>query len=154
MRAQWLVAILAVGLGGCGGSSSSSSAPQPKVPDNSIDYTQLKPSEPSEAPLALLSGDDFERLVKNGLRLQLASRYDYADRAESDCARAFATFEHRVFERVSAVRKNSIGAAHVTNGPATACGFAHCSEPKFWAACMRVAFCRTLTRARIDRRGS
>ena len=84
MRAQWLAAILAVGLGGCGGSPSGGGAPQPKAPDNAVDYTQLKPSEPSEAPLALLSGDDFERLVKNGLRLQVASRYDYADGAESD----------------------------------------------------------------------
>jgi hypothetical protein len=84
MRAQWLAAILAVGLGGCGGSPSGGGGPKPRVPDNSVDYTQLKPSEPSEAPLALLSGDDFERLVKNGLRLQVASRYEYADGAESD----------------------------------------------------------------------
>ncbi|WP_049721197.1 beta-propeller domain-containing protein [Gilvimarinus polysaccharolyticus] len=50
-------------------SSSSSSLP-------AVDYSSLKPSQPTEVPLARLSSLQLERLIKNGLRLQLSS-YGY-----------------------------------------------------------------------------
>lgn len=40
------------------------------------DYTRLKPSQPTEAPLSRLDSEQLERLIKNGLRLQLSS-YGY-----------------------------------------------------------------------------
>lgn len=79
MRSILFPTLIAGALTACGGSSSSTDTTKPIDPGGPVepvDYTQLKLSEPSDAPLTLLAGEDFERLVKNGLRLQTGARDD------------------------------------------------------------------------------
>ncbi len=84
-----MIAGTSVCLAACGGGNSSQpptgGGNPPPATGNHVDYTKLQYAVPDTAPLVAIAGEDLERYLENGLRLQVSGHvYEQPDMPESD----------------------------------------------------------------------